>query len=49
VATKELKMITPVAGSAVYCNLKSIELPHEEKNIESASRKFLDKLKSFLF
>lgn len=49
VATKQLKMVTPVAGSATYCNLNSIELPHEEKNTESASSKFLDKLKSFLF
>jgi len=49
VATKELKMVRPVAGSAVFCNLKSIELPHEEKNEENSSKKLLSKVKDFLF
>jgi cell division protein FtsL len=49
VATKELKMINPIAGNAVYCNLKSIELPLEEKKAESTSIALFKKIKSFLF
>jgi cell division protein FtsL len=49
VATKELKMVMPLAGNAVYCNLQSIELPLEEKNMKNGSITLLKKIKSFLF
>lgn len=49
VATKELKMVRPIAGNAVYCNLKSVELPHEEKTLENSSKVWLKKIKDFLF
>jgi cell division protein FtsL len=49
VATKELKMVSPIAGNAVYCNLKSIELPLEERNTKSGSITLFKKIKSFLF
>ncbi|MEG0772948.1 septum formation initiator family protein [Clostridium sp.] len=49
VATKELKMVNPIAGNAIYCNLKSIELPLEEKKAESTSIALFKKIKGFLF
>lgn len=49
IATKELKMVNPIAGNAIYCNLKSIELPQEEKNTENRTITLLKKIKGFLF
>lgn len=49
VATKQLKMVRPMAGNAVYSNLKSVELPIEEKKLESSSKVWLKKIKDFLF
>lgn len=48
VATKELKMVQPIAGNAVRCNLKLVEASLD-KNIGSTSMEWLKKIKDFLF
>jgi cell division protein FtsL len=48
IATKELKMVKPIAGNAVHCDLKSVETALD-KNIGSTSMEWLKKIKDFLF